>query len=85
MVNAVRISKQNVLRADVVNISLRMQVAASRSVVGSSDVLVVEQYGNPQEGLQFVSPWSVGFRMQWRLHFRRTGATPRLNGRFAVE
>jgi hypothetical protein len=40
-----------------------MRVAASRSVVGSSDVLVVEEYGNPQEGLQFVSPWPVGIQL----------------------
>jgi hypothetical protein len=40
-----------------------MRVTASRSVVGSSDVLVVEEYGNPQEGLQFVSPWWVGIHV----------------------
>jgi hypothetical protein len=45
-----------------------MRVTASRSVVGSSDVLVVEEYGNPQEGLQFVSPWWVGIRTQPYLH-----------------
>jgi hypothetical protein len=40
-----------------------MRVAASRIVVGSSDVLVVEEYCNPQEGLQFVSPWPVGIHL----------------------
>jgi hypothetical protein len=40
-----------------------MRVTASRSVVGSSDVLVVEEYGNPQEGLQFVSRWPVGIHL----------------------
>ncbi len=54
--NTIRVSRQIVLRADVVNISLRIRVMARRSVVGSSEVLVVEEYGNPQKGLQFVSP-----------------------------
>ena len=40
-----------------------MRVAASRNVVGSSDVLVDEEYGNPQGGLQFVSPWWVGIHL----------------------
>ena len=38
-----------------------MRVMASRSVAGSSDVLVAEEYGKPQERLQFVSAWSLGF------------------------
>jgi hypothetical protein len=45
-----------------------MRVAAGRSVVGNSDVLVAQEYGNPQEGLQFVSPWWVGIRTQPYLH-----------------
>lgn len=36
--------------------------------MGSSDVLVDQKYGNPQEGLQFVSPWWVGIRTQPYLH-----------------
>lgn len=36
--------------------------------MGSSDALMVEEYGKPQEGLQFVSPWWVGFRVQPYLH-----------------
>ena len=60
---AVRINKQIVLRADVINISLRMRVTASRGVAGSSNVLEVEEYGNLQEGLQFVSARSLGFHV----------------------
>ena len=52
-----------------------MRVTASRSVVGSSNVLVVEEYGNPQEGLQFVSPWWVGIRMEPHLHSDGSRAT----------
>lgn len=43
--------------------------------MGSSDVLVVEEYGNPQEGLQFVSPWPVGIRMERRRQCSGTEAT----------
>ena len=43
--------------------------------MGSNDVLVVEEYGNPQEGLQFVSPWWVGIRMERRRQFSGTEAT----------
>ena len=52
-----------------------MRVAASRNVVGSSDVLVDEEYGNPQGGLQFVSPWWVGIRMERRRQCSGTEAT----------
>jgi hypothetical protein len=40
-----------------------MRVTASRSVAGSSNVLEVEEYGNLQEGLQFVSARSLGFHV----------------------
>lgn len=43
--------------------------------MGSSDVLVVEEYGNPQKGLQFVSPWPVGIRMERRRQCSGTEAT----------
>ena len=43
--------------------------------MGSSNVLVVEEYGNPQEGLQFVSPWWGGIRMEWRRQCSGTEAT----------
>jgi hypothetical protein len=40
-----------------------MRVTASRGVAGSSNVLEVEEYGNLQEGLQFVSARSLGFHV----------------------
>ncbi len=43
--------------------------------MGSSDVLVDAEYGNLQGGLQFVSPWWVGIRMERRRQCSGTEAT----------